>query len=84
MAHDQNDIRRGRFYDEDRDRGRRDERGFFERAGDEVASWFGDEEAQRRREADERRWAREHAARGGNWDGGSDRGWATGGGVFGR
>lgn len=27
-------------------------RGFFERAGDEVASWFGDEDATRRRERD--------------------------------
>jgi len=34
--------------------GRRDDRGFFERAGDEVRSWFGDEEAQRRRMRDER------------------------------
>ena len=25
------------------------ERGWFERAGDEIASWFGDEEAERRR-----------------------------------
>ena len=33
-------------------RGGPDERGFFERAGDEIASWFGDEEAQRRREMD--------------------------------
>lgn len=33
---------------------RRNERGFFERAGDEVASWFGDEEAARRREQDHR------------------------------
>ncbi len=32
-----------------------DERGFFERAGDEVRSWFGDEEAERRRERDGRR-----------------------------
>src|SRR3546814_12146500 len=32
-------------------RGRHD-RGFFERAGDEVLSWFGDEDAQRRRERD--------------------------------
>lgn len=31
------------------------DRGFFERAGDEVRSWFGDEEAERRREADMRR-----------------------------
>jgi len=31
---------------EDRDR---EDRGFFERAGDEIASWFGDDEAERRR-----------------------------------
>lgn len=31
-----------------------DERGFFDRAGDEVRSWFGDEEAERRRRFDER------------------------------
>jgi osmotically-inducible protein OsmY len=30
------------------------DRGFLERAGDEVSSWFGDDEAQRRREADHR------------------------------
>jgi len=34
------------------DRGRDDDRGFFERAGDEVRSWFGDDEAERRREMD--------------------------------
>jgi len=33
---------------------RHDERGFFEKAGDEVASWFGDEEAAQRREQDHR------------------------------
>lgn len=32
----------------------RHERGFFERAGDELLSWFGDEDAQRRRERDHR------------------------------
>lgn len=37
---------RGRDYDQDR--------GFFDRAGDEVRSWFGDEEAERRRERDRR------------------------------
>lgn len=31
-----------------------DERGFMDRAGDEVASWFGDEAAEARREADHR------------------------------
>src|SRR5262245_58322540 len=34
-------------------RGRGEERGFFERAGDEIKSWFGDEEAERRRRVDE-------------------------------
>jgi len=49
--------------DEGRDRGgyrarpqgyRYEDRGFFDRAGDEVRSWFGDEEAERRREMDAR------------------------------
>lgn len=31
-----------------------EDRGFLERAGDEVRSWFGDEEAERRREMDQR------------------------------
>jgi hypothetical protein len=51
MAYDRHDTRRDRWQDE---RGRRDERGFFERAGDEIASWFGDDEAERRRHQDER------------------------------
>jgi len=34
--------------------GRDDERGFFDRAGDEVMSWFGDRDAERRRERDHR------------------------------
>jgi hypothetical protein len=40
---------------DNRDRDRRDEneRGFFDRAGDEVRSWFGDDEAERRRRRDE-------------------------------
>jgi hypothetical protein len=40
------------------DRGRED-RGFFERAGDEIASWFGDDEAERRRREDQTREERE-------------------------
>jgi len=32
-----------------------EERGFFERAGDEIKSWFGDESAERRRRSDEMR-----------------------------
>src|SRR5947209_10961149 len=41
------------------ERGGRDDRGFFERAGDEVASWFGDEDAERRRREDQMREGRE-------------------------
>jgi hypothetical protein len=70
MAYDRYDTRdeRSRWSSDrnlDRDRdwrgenrrfeGRRDERGFFERAGDEVASWFGDEDAERRRREDQMR-----------------------------
>jgi hypothetical protein len=36
-----------------------DDRGFLDRAGDEVRSWFGDDDAQHRREMDQRRWERE-------------------------
>jgi osmotically-inducible protein OsmY len=56
----------GAYYQPSRSRGdygRRDDRGFFDRAGDEVRSWFGDEEAERRRRQDERE-ARQHGARG--------------------
>ncbi len=46
---------RNRYGASDFGRGSRsdeDERGFFERAGDEVRSWFGDEDAERRRMRD--------------------------------
>ena len=62
MAYDRFESRRDwrearpRWRDEDRfERGwdrDRNERGWFERAGDEIASWFGDEEAERRRRRD--------------------------------
>lgn len=42
---------RGEFRDLDYDRNDRD---FFERASDEIRSWFGDERAERRRRMDER------------------------------
>ena len=71
------DSRRGwrgerpRMQDEDRwSGGRRDERGFFERAGDEIASWFGDDEADRRREMDDRAQGRGRFA--GRWDQGRE------------
>lgn len=78
---------RGRERGRDRDSrpGRDDDRGFFERAGDEVASWFGDEEAERRRREDRMREERErgyggsvgsseHSAFGRGWDMDRDRG----------
>lgn len=34
------------------DRSSRDDRGFFDRARDEVSSWFGDDDSERRRERD--------------------------------
>ena len=35
------------------ERGQRGDRGFIDRAGDEVRSWFGDDDAERRRQMDE-------------------------------
>jgi hypothetical protein len=81
MAHDRYDTRdaprdeRSRWRD-DQSEGRGD-RGFFERAGDEVASWFGDEEAERRRRDDRLRdqheggWGnreRDYGAYGRDWN----------------
>jgi len=87
MAYDRYDRPRDeRYRNEDRYRGGRDDdfdrggrerggRGFFERAGDEISSWFGDEEAERRREQDERMSGHgRHDTRGGErggWFGGS-------------
>jgi hypothetical protein len=86
MAYDRYDTRnaprdeRSRWSDdrhESRERprergGRDDDRGFFERAGDEIASWFGDDEAERRRHEDQHRQERE-----GGWSSAarSDRDW---------
>jgi osmotically-inducible protein OsmY len=44
-----------RRYGEDRGGGRGNRRDFWDRASDEVASWFGDEDAERRRQRDEHR-----------------------------
>ena len=44
-----------RDYRRDRQGYSHDDRDFFQRAGDEVRSWFGDEEAERRRRMDEMR-----------------------------
>lgn len=52
-----------------------DDRGFFDRAGDEVRSWFGDEDAEQRRARD----ARETDY----WRGGEDRNFRGGGTGYG-
>lgn len=52
----------------DRPRDYDDDRGFFDRAGDELRSWFGDEEAERRRRWDERIRQREDERRYGDRD----------------
>jgi hypothetical protein len=59
MADDRDRFDRDRF---ERDRYDRDDRGIADRAGDHVRSWFGDDDARRRRDRDERedeRWNRE-------------------------
>ena len=77
-----------------RGRGDRDDRGFFDRAGDEVRSWFGDEEAHRRRMRDESEYGGREGygrARGGDWwqgrrpeSRGDDRRWGGYGSGYGR
>jgi len=58
---DDDDYRGQQGRSQGRDYGRQpqgyryEDRGFLDRAGDEVRSWFGDEDAERRREADARR-----------------------------
>jgi hypothetical protein len=63
------------------ERSGRDDRGFFERAGDEVASWFGDDEAERRRREDRMRDEREGRA-GGRDHQDRDRDWNQNRGTF--
>ena len=76
---------RGRMRsDWDRERGRRDDRddrGFFERAGDEVASWFGDEDAERRRREDHLRDERSEPR---DWSRDRNRDWNDNRGAFAR
>ena len=83
MAYDRHDPRdeRSRWRDDDREfRGRErgdggNERGFFERAGNQIASWFGDDDGAGRR-PDQRSdgWGRDGSAfRGGGEH--RDRGW---------
>jgi len=79
-------------YDRERGYGRED-RGMLNRAGDEVRSWFGDDEAARRRERDEREsyrggeYGRERGREYGRPYGSSDaeqRAWSGGEGEYRR
>lgn len=60
----QRDPRQGRSYGGQPQGYDYQDRGFFQRAGDEVRSWFGDEDAERRRDADNRYEARQSNERG--------------------
>ena len=68
------DRRGGRYQGRERSYGQQsqsqdqNDRGFIARAGDEVRSWFGDEEAERRREADARYEERDDRSGGGRHD----------------
>jgi hypothetical protein len=75
------------------DRGNRgdgDQRGFFERAGDEIASWFGDDDPNRRHHSDdrhreERGWGSKRGSGGGmsrDRDQQRDRNWNDNRGAF--
>jgi hypothetical protein len=90
MAYDRYDRDERSRWSEDRngDRWQRDgrgggqDRGFFERAGDEIASWFGDDDAERRRRRDEAmnrgdhgRWTDHQGSATGSHDRDYDRGY---------
>src|SRR5919112_3038814 len=92
MAYDRYDSRRGsggppRYpndpYGEREGRGRseREERGFFERAGDQIASWFGDEDDDERNYSSGRSGSRERERGGrdqGSWRSSPQpQGWGT-------
>lgn len=98
MGYEGRDYRRSRgqydYRDRDRDIGRygrpsshdSDDRGFFDRAGDEVRSWFGDEEAERRRRQDELEYERRYGRQGGRWSSAYDDapgGYSSRGGYWG-
>ena len=62
---DRNDYSRTNRYNERYNNNERsnsdNDRGFWDKASDEVSSWFGDDDAQRRRQMDERRDAGSHS-----------------------
>jgi len=74
-------------YERERGYGR-DDRGMMDRAGDEVRSWFGDDEAARRRERDDREshrgreYSREYGAEPGRPYGSGDSGSRAWGGGY--
>jgi hypothetical protein len=73
MAYDRFDRDERSRWSDDRLGHDRDERGFWDRASDEVASWFGDEDAERRRRHDSRMSDNERNWRGNNREWQRDR-----------
>src|SRR5687767_9873905 len=69
MAYDRHDEQRG--WRDERPRCSGDERGFFERAGEQIASWFGDDDDRGRNERGGWR-ARERGGDEREWRGGRD------------
>ena len=75
---------RGQRSGQNRDYGRQpqgydyEDRGFLSRAGDEVRSWFGDDEAERRREADARYDERYYASQSSDDRDSDYRSWRSG------
>lgn len=52
MGYDRYDSPRSREWRSENDRPHSEDRGFFEKAGDEIASWFGDDDTGQRRDPD--------------------------------
>jgi len=69
------DPNRARSSSDWRSGNRPDDRGFWDRASDEVASWFGDDDAERRRREDQMRDRREQGWSGRSQDRNYDRGY---------
>ena len=74
----QDERNEGRGWDRDRswdrERGSSDDRGFLERAGDQIASWFGDDDDRRPRDASDRDEDRGRFWRDRTWDRGDFEG----------
>lgn len=76
MGYGNDDRPDNRWRDRDRYRGRDDERGFFERAGDEVRSWFHDDDERGRRQYGDRGRSGGSGSMGGGWGNQRSESWS--------